>query len=735
MKRKIVFLILFVLSLIILSSCTQEDNSIPVYEGYNGLELEFSKTTPDEVYENTSFYSRVIIENQGSYSVNNDDSPAFASLTTDKLYLQHDPWPDSQRSFYIIGRSSVYPQGDSLILDLPELRVPKTEGNLQNPNTDLFVNLCYPYRTTFSKNVCLDFDLYGDDERAKVCTAQEFNVGGGQGAPIAITNVVPLMKADENQNLRPEFIFTIENKGSGTVAFDASKNIVEENSCLNANQHTEYWNKVKVFGTISNVALDCSPKVVRLIDGKADVRCVANESLVSQTNFFSPLTLNVDYLYIDTYSKSLDIIRDKTFEDISYTVHQNCKNKQKGDSCGTNMICNEYQQCVDKCSYCSEGGSSIPDKVDCTGITADFSCSCSSLECESLNKDKCKPGYCEIKQCCNPEMDSRPLGAAYSVKEEDEENYGEYETLTERTKLEDSIDYRFKPVHPQSNVYCGLELYTENLELLKKYDGFPKPCSSEDNYLNYDFSISDRGQKFNLVIKTFNEHNDATPLRTETILFEVNDPTPDECDREGQFIGEKVCHDTEEGFIMFEKCEYCNIDDSKNFCQNVNFVEGMGCDCENYDEYHIFTDPGHNMCSNNKFCCIFNEEYDDYEFYIKLYVDNDIVINKVLSASGQQFVNIGETVNYGDVLIKFGTIPTNSNNEDLFKFQLSAKNSEGQEIFGDSRQKKIFADNEYSIDKETLSNWASIEFEFNNIENNIIKDLIDELVISLTINN
>jgi hypothetical protein len=78
----------------------------------------------------------------------------------------------------------------------------------------IIVTACYPYKTILTKNICYDPTI-GTQPRTEVCTFQQMNaITGGQGAPVAITNV----QIDRrNSGKDAKLIMTIENKGTGGI--------------------------------------------------------------------------------------------------------------------------------------------------------------------------------------------------------------------------------------------------------------------------------------------------------------------------------------------------------------------------------------------------------------------------------------------------------------------------------------------------------------------------------------
>jgi len=407
--NKLINLIVLILCLSLLFGCVSSGNDVKRVTGKKGLEIEFLDSTPDEVYEDSDFFTRLNIRNVGAYSIADESNPGFAALTTDKFYLQYDAWTDFDRSFTLTGVSNIYPRGDFTLLDLPEFHVPILRGNIQNPKTEVFISVCYPYQTLFTDNVCVDFDVYDLDERAKVCHAEERIYSQGQGAPVAITKIVPVVRQDNNKVI-PEYFITVENVGNGMVAMPKN----ETDTCDEIAKGQRDLGVINLRASLSNRTLNCVPSRLKLIDDEVEFRCSAINGIIGTTNYFTSLTIILNYYYIESLSIEFDITRTMIYDPSIFIRDANCNDKEVGTPCfKDSRVCDVNGRCVDKCEFCTTHENSQRYEF-CNNVGPDFSCSCSSDECILLGEENCNFGLCKNKQCCNYEPDKK--GISYNSK-------------------------------------------------------------------------------------------------------------------------------------------------------------------------------------------------------------------------------------------------------------------------------------------------------------------------------
>ena len=615
---KIITIFTLILCMGLLFGCTTVPNSAVRITGKKGLEIQFLKSTPDEVYENTNFFTRLNIKNVGAYSINDESNPAFAALTTDKFYLQYDIWGNTDRSFNLDGMSSIYPSGDYTILDLPEFYVPTLRGNILNPETELFVSVCYPYQTTFVEDVCIDFDVYDMDERPKICHAEESMYTRGQGAPVAVTKVVPIVRQIRNKII-PEYFITIANVGNGLIAMPKKQG----DTCDEIAKGQRDLGIVNIRAAISNTTLNCTSTKLNLINDEVEVRCAAINGVIGTTNYYAPLTVVLDYYYIESISKDFDITRTMIYDPSVFIRDSSCEGKEVGALCfKDSRVCNAESRCVDKCEFCASH--ETKDRYDfCNNVSADYSCSCNSDECTLLGEG-CEFGLCKNKQCCNYVPNKK--GITYSSRkmyliDDFKDSHFLKDEFESTTTLTSDYEYRFKSVYPNSKKYCEICLYSFEASTPELMDcTIRTECTSLNNFLYHSFPGEDINKEFIVSLGVFDYPErmiNEVPI-TDNHRIKIVPTT--ECIYDGQLLeNELVCNlvrmpDESSFFDEITKCEYCASGKvSTVFTCDPKIDPNYGCYCNEFNEAqgYSYIDDDNNVdetayCEggDKHYCCV-----------------------------------------------------------------------------------------------------------------------------------
>ncbi len=210
-----VFLIVFLL--VFLSGCKPREGDIPknIHKGTKGLEMKFlPNNPPNEITTSTGsdFYVSVELHNEGT-------SPAkgylfLSGYDTNIIDMPDSYWfPDPYNcgGEYIMGKSQYNPTG--------EICVEEMKGRLNlNPVVNyiplkipLMVKAIYEYSTDTSISVCVDPNYHQISKKA--CEMRPVTVSGGQGAPVAVTKIVPIPVG----NGLVQFNIHVKNVGGGKV--------------------------------------------------------------------------------------------------------------------------------------------------------------------------------------------------------------------------------------------------------------------------------------------------------------------------------------------------------------------------------------------------------------------------------------------------------------------------------------------------------------------------------------
>jgi hypothetical protein len=201
----------------------------------------------------------------------------------------------------INGNNNNYYGGERVNIDFSGWVENMPEG-MTDYNPNLQVTSCYLYATVATPSVCVDPNPYSNQRKACVPVRSQ-SVGGGQGAPVAITRI--------EQETTPRKIFFnifIENVGPGTI-YDY----------YNINKCSPYYDKLISpldLNTVyiedirlSGVQLKCTPgREVRLVNGRGQVMCEFDMDWTDQASAYeTPLFVELGYAYRQEIQKRISI--------------------------------------------------------------------------------------------------------------------------------------------------------------------------------------------------------------------------------------------------------------------------------------------------------------------------------------------------------------------------------------------------------------------------------------------
>ena len=334
MKKISAIWILFAIAL--LASCTasntSNNNEINVRTGFAGLNLELLKNTPPQkVFEGDIFPFIVKIKNNGAYSIKNDKK-AIISLSVEKDYtrnvqllnegkLEIAEGKSSSAYFTIPGRTQIDPKGGEEIISY-NIQAGRIDPQSEFHNSIAIAAVCYPYETVLGATVCVDTDVTNLRPGKKVCNAQDLVFPTGQGAPVAITKIETRMLPFEispgsasTNEIRPQFLIYVENKGPGLVIKEES---VSDFCTKSSTDHGNY-NIVYVDAYLSDKKLVCQldkePESqdlghIKLKDKKDIIRCYQEEGVPRNYDpYLSPLKIEMRYGYTQSVSAAYFIMK------------------------------------------------------------------------------------------------------------------------------------------------------------------------------------------------------------------------------------------------------------------------------------------------------------------------------------------------------------------------------------------------------------------------------------------
>ena len=335
MKPKNLFLI-FLLFLVACGAANTQSSIVNVNVGTSGLVAEFSKNAPPaKVFTQSAFPIAVKIRNAGAYSI--EGNSGLLSMGFEKDYIPSIKFDSSNgvyqpnennAAFSINGKIQLNQNGGEIFISATA-KTGNLEEQSESKTSLLTATLCYPYKTILSATMCIDPDVVGLRPGKKVCEVKDIALSNGQGAPVAITKIEPVMVPEvDNENIRPQFLIYVENKGNGISVDNLRyKNVCDRKDNPNTNfQKDNIWNvaSVKAFSSGKNgeVQLQCCPNkegecaeketnpnlegFLRFRDNKDFIRCTFTEPVPRNFDAYtSPLRIEVNYGYIQTVTSNV----------------------------------------------------------------------------------------------------------------------------------------------------------------------------------------------------------------------------------------------------------------------------------------------------------------------------------------------------------------------------------------------------------------------------------------------
>ena len=377
---------------IIASGCTSNQATPTYYTGTTGIHLEFYSGNSKEALENDAFSLGMSLKNLGTYSLTRDNKGVL-TINYDDYYLELDQKFASGYPIVLHAKDVTYPLGDE---DTLEVNFKTKQVNKMSDfiTTKIGFNICYPYKTEASIITCIDTKFGVQADNAQACKSTTYTNIEGQGAPLSISQIVPEMKIiNEKDLVLPQFKIYITNKGKGKV-MKSTPNTCGSNDARLA---IDGMNNVTVSAILSGKPMICEPSEIKLKDNAENfVRCSVSpdstEFKRTKKNYVAPLTVKLDYVYLDSETYTMQI---KSNKDVTVVVPK-CGVLEKEDN----------GKCISLCTYCI----SNPTAAECQkGIptqnfayTKDFGCYCDSNQCSGLAKEgKCIFGKCSGgTECC-----------------------------------------------------------------------------------------------------------------------------------------------------------------------------------------------------------------------------------------------------------------------------------------------------------------------------------------------
>lgn len=313
MKKEIVITLL-VLS-ILLTSCSYRPASgekpietaaalSQVYTGTQGAQIRFLPDYPPaNIYDTMDFIAVAEVWNKGAYDFAPGD--CFLELTGyDKNILQGIQYRKSCVSGTDLeGKKSYNLDGSFNQVEFKSSSIFLPTGvNVYEPTLNLAV--CYQYQTTANPMVCVENPLYQVTSQQKSCIVKDVSLAG-QGSPVGVSYVDVEMAGG-----KVIFSITVRNFGNGRVMNPTTS----LSSCPNTLEYSDF-DKVGYSVDLSGGSLiSCKPNdgFVRLTDNQGKILC--SFGVGNTQSYETPLTVSLDYNYMDSFKKKVKIIKTPGYE-------------------------------------------------------------------------------------------------------------------------------------------------------------------------------------------------------------------------------------------------------------------------------------------------------------------------------------------------------------------------------------------------------------------------------------
>lgn len=299
------------LVLLVVIGCNSGPSGQNIQEDYHtgtqGITINFlANSPPSRIYEGDNLDIAMELQNKGAY-------PGEGQSLTGKLALSgFDPasisgsWDGGgNMPTGLEGKNQGNPEGGYGVMtfkDMSGVHVP-FDADYYEPT--ILVHSCYKYETEADVMVCIDPDPYKVVQENKVCEIGDVSLGGGQGAPIAITRVEEEVGSDKIY-----FRIYVSNSGDGTPMLTSAYS--------DCPFDVELQDLDKATAQIKlpyDASPDCSPRgttsdPIRLTNGEGYIFCKFSKP-ASQSAYKTSLNVKLDYVYSSSVSKQIRIINMK----------------------------------------------------------------------------------------------------------------------------------------------------------------------------------------------------------------------------------------------------------------------------------------------------------------------------------------------------------------------------------------------------------------------------------------
>ena len=314
------FLVLLVAVSLFLSSCGGGGGglSAETIDGTDGLVLQFLPNSPPEQIiigdKDDTFGVIIQARNGGGFSAASGLQGKIFLGGYDRNIIDIKESSQGMESKFLEKRDAANPKGG---LDLFEFDGKVNANSLlaESYNFNILATACYNYETKAGPSVCIDPKPY-DSGVEKACVVEPISLNS-QGAPIAITSIEEEVLAEEIQ-----FRITIKNVGGGrAIKKGTADDCNPFDNKVNLRQNIDFVYLKEGGPKIGSDVLTCRPSnedksIIRLIEGEGFIICkwkkpdaMKNKDYGLKQGYTTPLTINIDYLYMSSIQQPVQVIK------------------------------------------------------------------------------------------------------------------------------------------------------------------------------------------------------------------------------------------------------------------------------------------------------------------------------------------------------------------------------------------------------------------------------------------
>lgn len=312
-KNNVIFILLSLfLLLFLLSACSgsffrgnSESISNPNFQkGEDALIIEFlDDMPPPSLYVGNSFTTGVRVKNAGAFDMVEGAELTISVPDPSAFYFKD----GNSKPFFLKGRSLYVKEGDENVLMFPmsALCFPGYTGTrdsiVTNYTRKIKASACYYYETNAKADICIDTRKFlRTSKTAVACTMDAVNLRGGQGGPVGVTSINPIIIPQSEKEVVVQLSIAIDKfKGVDHAIFSPNTgcDVAAEDAI----------NVVAVDVELGSERLQCEPAEVKIKDASA-VGTVCRKTFSTDVDAFStPVNIKLSYYVQQKALKDINV--------------------------------------------------------------------------------------------------------------------------------------------------------------------------------------------------------------------------------------------------------------------------------------------------------------------------------------------------------------------------------------------------------------------------------------------